>query len=86
MGILLNDSSIDQLTEGVKLDYRHAILEPAAKPLPEARLFLFISVHVIPSVLRESVLKAWAYCNTLLLPCFRAKNSVSFLLITPAGI
>ena len=34
----------------------------------------------------DRVLKAWEYCSTLLLPCFRAKNSVSFLLITPAGI
>ena len=34
----------------------------------------------------ESVLKFWAYYITLLLPCFRAKNSMSFLLITPAGM
>src|SRR6185312_6787250 len=27
-----------------------------------------------------------AYCITLLLPCFRARNSVSFLRMTPAGI
>ena len=33
----------------------------------------------------DRVLKAWEYCSTLLLHCFRAKNSVSFLLITPVG-
>ena len=51
MGILLNDSSIDQLTEGVKLNHSQAILELTAKPLPETRLLLFIRVHVVPSVL-----------------------------------
>ena len=34
----------------------------------------------------ERVLNAWEYCSILLLPYFRAKNSVSFLRITPAGI
>jgi hypothetical protein len=50
MGILRNNGPIDQLTEGVKLDRRQAILEFTAKPLPEARLFLLISVHVIPGI------------------------------------
>ena len=55
MGILLNDSTVDQLTEGVKLDHRQAILELAAKSLPETHLFLLISIHVITGVLGQCV-------------------------------
>ena len=84
VGVLLYDSPIHQLTEHVQLEHCQAILELAAKPLPETRLLLLIRVHVYPAYC-ESVLKFWAYCITLLLPCFRAKNSVNFLLITPAG-
>ena len=51
MGILLNNSPIDQLTKGVKLNHRQTILELAAKPVPETRLFLLIRIHVIPGVL-----------------------------------
>ena len=51
VGILLNDSTVDQLTEGVKFDHGQAILELAAKPLPEARLLLLISVYVVPRIL-----------------------------------
>ena len=51
VGILLNDSTVDQLTEGVKLDHSQAILKLATKPLPETRLFLLISIHVITGVL-----------------------------------
>ena len=52
MGVLLNDSPIDQLTESVKLDHRQAILELAAEPLLEASLLLLICVHVIARILR----------------------------------
>ena len=55
MDILLNDSSIDQLTEGVKLNHSQAILELAAKPLPEARLLLLISIHVVSHILEQGV-------------------------------
>ena len=55
MGILLNDSPIDLLTESIKLDHGQAILELAAKPLPETRLFLFICIHVITGILRQCV-------------------------------
>jgi hypothetical protein len=51
VGVLLNDRPVDQLTEGVKLDHRQAILKLAAKPLPETRMFLLISIHVITGVL-----------------------------------
>ena len=46
----------------------------------------FSSVSTWYPAYYASVLKAWEYCRILLLPCFRAKNSVSFLLITPAGM
>ena len=52
VGILLNDSTVDQLTEGVKLDHSQAILELTAEPLPEASLFLLICVHVVARILR----------------------------------
>ena len=55
MGILLNDSPIDYLTKSVELEHRQAILELAAMPLPETRLLLFISIHVITGVLLERV-------------------------------
>ena len=51
VGVLLNDSPIHQLTERVELEHCQAILELAAKSLPEASLLLLIRVHVIPSVL-----------------------------------
>ena len=51
MGVLLNDSTVDQLTKGVKLDHSQAILELTAEPLPEASLLLLIRVQVVPSVL-----------------------------------
>ena len=51
MDILLNDNSIDQLTEGVKLNHSQAILELAAKPLSETRLLLLISVYMVPRIL-----------------------------------
>ena len=52
VGILLNDSTVDQLTEGVKLDHSQAILELTAEPLPEASLLLLICVHVVARILR----------------------------------
>ena len=51
MGVLLNDSTVDQLTEGVKLDHSQAILELTAEPLPEASLLLLICVHMVPGIL-----------------------------------
>ena len=51
MSVLLNDSPVDELTEGVKLDHRQTILELTAKPLPETRLFLLISVYMVPGIL-----------------------------------
>ena len=51
MGILLNDSSLDQLTEGVKLNHSQAILELATKPLPETCLLLLISVYMVSRIL-----------------------------------
>ena len=55
MGILLNDSPINQLTECIEFEHYQAILELATKPLPEASLLLLICVHVVPSILRECV-------------------------------
>ena len=52
VGVLLYDSPIYQLTKHVELEHCQAILELAAKPLPEARLFLLISVYVISRILR----------------------------------
>ena len=52
VGILLNDSTVDQLTEGVKLDHSQAILELTTEPLPEASLLLLICVHVVARILR----------------------------------
>ena len=49
--IFLNNSPIDKLTESVEFEHCQAILELAAKPLPEARLFLLISVYMITSIL-----------------------------------
>jgi len=37
--------------KGVKLDHGQAILELAAKPLPETRLLLLISVYMVPGIL-----------------------------------
>ena len=51
VGVLLYDSPIHQLTERVELEHCQVILELDAKPLPEARLFLLISVYMIPSIL-----------------------------------
>ena len=51
VGILLNDSPIDYLTECVKFDHSQAILELVAKSLPEARMLLLISVYVVPRIL-----------------------------------
>ena len=51
VGVLLYDSPIHQLTERVELEHCQPILELAAKPLPEARLFLLISVYMITSIL-----------------------------------
>ena len=52
MGVLLNDSTVDQLTEGVKLDHNQAIFELTAEPLPDASLLLLICVHVVARILR----------------------------------
>jgi len=54
-GVLLSDSPIDQLTKSVEFEHNQAFLELAAKPLPEARLFLFIYFHVISSISRQDV-------------------------------
>jgi hypothetical protein len=55
MGVFLNDSPINQLTKHVELEHCQVVLELAAKPMPEASLFLFIRVHMIPSILRKCV-------------------------------
>ena len=54
-GVLLSDSPIDQLTKSVEFEHNQAFLELAAKPLPEACLFLFICFHMISSILRQGV-------------------------------
>ena len=46
---------------------------------------IFSSVSTWYPAYCDKVLKAWEYCSILLLPCFRAKNSVSFLLIALLG-
>ena len=51
VGIFLNDSTVDQLTKGVKLDHSQAILELTAEPLPEASLLLLIGVYKVPRIL-----------------------------------
>jgi len=55
MGVLLYDSPIYQLTETVKLDHCQAILELTTEPLPEARLLLLISIHVVSHILGQGV-------------------------------
>ena len=85
VGILLNDSTVDQLTEGVKLDHSQAILELTAEPCLKHACFFSLVSTWYPAYC-DKVLKAWEYCSTMLLPCFRAKNSMSFLLITHAGM
>src|SRR6185369_15018769 len=81
-GVLLSDSPIDQLTKGVEFEHNQAFLELAAKPLPEARLFLFICFHMIPSILRQSVKILSILCHSII-ALFQSQELIEFAANNP---